>query len=246
MTNGSDPFIHHPELRDKVVEPLKSNYRTIDIAILDEKMRTAGASTNWRHSDAQREDSRNKTLKSRLDNDLWVFAYGSLMWDPAFRFSEIRTAQLKGYQRSFCVKSELGRGTPEKPGLMACLDAGGECRGLTFRIDRKFVEEETQVLWRREMLMHVYAAEFVVLETPFGDLEALAFVVDRSATAYLPGMSLQETAGYMATGAGIFGSSLEYLANLAGQFKAIGIEDDELFSLYDLARRLNANTDKNA
>lgn len=238
MTSDSDPFRHHPELKDKVVDPLSSDYRNMNLALLDEKMRAAGAQANWRHSDAYREESRRKTLQGCQDGDLWVFAYGSLMWDPAFRFSEVRTARLTGYQRSFCLKSELGRGTPEKPGLMAGLDNGGECSGLVFRIDSDLIDEETRVIWRREMLLPSYSPKFVSVETPLETIEALAFVVDHTAKCYLPGMSAEETARYMATGAGIFGSSLAYIESLAEHFRTIGIEDGALFRLCDLSRQM--------
>ena len=201
-------------------------------------MRAAGAAPDWRYRDAEREEFRRETLHGRLEEDLWVFAYGSLIWGPVFHFSEVRTALLKGYRRSFCVMSELGHGTPEKPGLMAGLDSGGECRGLVFRIDSDLVEEESRVIWRREMLMHVYAPEFVAVETPFGDLEALAFVVDHSSEIYVPGISLEKTARYMATGTGIFGSSLAYLENLVEQFETVGIKDETLFRLRALSRRM--------
>lgn len=238
MTTGSDPFIHHPELRDKIADPLRSSYRALDLDMLDQKMQAAGAAANWRYSEAEREETRRTALHGRFADDLWVFAYGSLIWEPAFRFSEVRTALLKGHRRSFCVMSELGRGTPEKPGLMAGLDTGGDCKGLVFRIDGEFVEEETRLIWRREMLMHVYAPLFVTVETPLGNIEALAFVVDHSSDHYTPGMSLEKTAHYMATGAGIFGSSLAYLENLAEQFETVGIKDEALFRLRDLARRM--------
>ena len=238
MTNGADPFIHHPELRDKIADPLRSSYRTLDLDMLDEKMRAAGAAPDWRYGDAEREEYRREALHGRLGADLWVFAYGSLIWDPAFHFSEVRTALLRGYRRSFCVLSELGRGTPEKPGLMAGLDSGGECRGLVFRIDGDLVDEESRLIWRREMLMHVYAPLFAAVETPFGDVEALAFTVDHGSEHYTPGMSLEKTAHYMATGAGIFGTSLAYLETLAEQLETVGIEDDALFRLRDLARRM--------
>lgn len=238
MTSDGDPFTHHPELRDKVVDPLKSNYRAFDLATLDEKMMAAGAPNDWRHSDAYREGSRRETLAGRRDRDLWVFAYGSLMWDPAFRFSEIRSALLTGFQRRFCLKSELGRGTPERPGLMAGLDKGGACSGIVFRIDRDLVDEETRVIWRREMLLHAYAPKFLAVETALGNVEALAFVVDHSAKCYLPGMSEEETARYMASGSGIFGTSLDYIENLANHFETIGIKDDALFKLRDLSRQM--------
>lgn len=236
MTSDADPFRHLPELRDKIVEPSRSAYRNLDLAYLDQVMRAAGAPEDWRHSDSVREALRRAALEGRPPGDLWVFAYGSLIWDPAFRFREVRTGVLEGYHRSFCLRTELGRGTPEKPGLMAGLDDGGACAGLVFRIDGEDVDEETRVIWRREMLLHAYVPTFVTVETPLGAVEALAFVVDPTAKSYMPGLSLEETARRLATGVGVLGSGLAYLENLIGNLEAVGIVDGALVRLRDLAR----------
>ena len=187
------------------------------------------------------EQSRLTTLDGRTDDDLWVFAYGSLMWDPAFRFSEVRSALLNGYQRSFCLRSVLGRGTPEKPGLMAGLDAGDDCHGLVFRIERDHIEEETRIIWRREMIMHAYVPKLVGVDTRFGTIEALTFVIDRTGKHYRPGMSLEETAEYLATGEGMYGTSFAYIENLVEHLQTIGIEDRPLFELFERTRQLRAH-----
>ena len=232
MTSDGDPYRHVPALRALIVDPLVSIYRNFDMAMVDEMMRSAGAPKDWRHSDSYREETRQEALRDRLNDDLWVFAYGSLMWDPGFCFSEVRTARLQGYHRSFCLQSVLGRGSPECPGLMAGLDRGGSCRGLAFRIESAQVDQETRIIWQREMLLHAYVPSFLPIETELGNVEALAFVVDLQTPSYRPGLSLEQTAGYMASGAGVFGTSLEYLQNLAEHFEALGIEDEELFRLY--------------
>lgn len=231
MNRVIDPFVNHPELRGKIVEPQESHYRELNLAKLDEKMRSIGVTPNWRHSDAYREQSRRKLLGSSKSGDLWVFAYGSLMWDPAFKFNEVRVAHLGDHERRFCIKSVLGRGTPEKPGLMAGLDVGKGCDGLVFRIPQELIEEESRIIWRREMLLHAYTPVFLTATTGPGKIEVLAFVVDHAAESYQPNLSLQQTAHYMATGAGMFGSSREYLENLASQFESLGIHDEALFSL---------------
>ena len=236
MSKANDPFVHHPELRGKIVDPRESNFRELDLAKLDEKMRSRGTGVDWRHSDAYREESRRKSLDGVKFNDLWVFAYGSLMWDPAFVFDEVRIARLSSHERRFCLKSELGRGTPEKPGLMAGLDDGQGCDGLAFRVPQVIVEEETRIIWRREMLLHAYAPAFLTATTALGPIEVLAFTVDRTAKNYLPNLTLQQTVHYMATGKGIFGSSREYLENMVSQFEILGIQDEALFKLRDSTR----------
>ncbi|HET6520955.1 MAG TPA: gamma-glutamylcyclotransferase, partial [Geminicoccaceae bacterium] len=50
--------------------------------------------------------------------DVWLFGYGSLIWNPAFHFVERRLGTVHGYHRRFCLWTHLGRGTPDFPGLV--------------------------------------------------------------------------------------------------------------------------------
>ena len=52
---------------------------------------------------------------------VWVFAFGSLIWNPAFHHVERRVARVHGWHRQFCLWVKAGRGTPEQPGLMLSL-----------------------------------------------------------------------------------------------------------------------------
>jgi glutathione-specific gamma-glutamylcyclotransferase len=60
--------------------------------------------------------------------ELWIFAYGSLIWNPEFEFKESRGATAGGWHRSFCLKLRRWRGTRELPALMLALDRGGSCK----------------------------------------------------------------------------------------------------------------------
>ena len=233
-----DPFRHLPGLRPHIEEPAGSRYRDIDYTILDRAV--ANGATWWRRSDEERETTRRTALEGRGDKDLWVFAYGSLMWDPGIHFSEVRRARASGYHRSFCLKSDIGRGSKERPGLMAALDTGGQCQGLAFCISARDVEAETHLLWRREMIARAYIPRFIDLETPQGPLEALAFVMDQHAPRYVPGLSIAETARYIGTGRGPIGTSLEYLDSLVAHFAVLDIVDAELTELHTLATRIAA------
>lgn len=228
----TDPFVHHPELRQKIADPFQSFFRTFTTASLAARMEELGLPTGWWHSDSEREASRAQTLAGRRDTDLWVFAYGSLMWDPAFRFAEVRRAHVPDYARRFILKDIHGaRGTREAPGLMAALDRGAGCEGLLFRIDREHVEEETEVLWRREKVIPAYMATFVEAIVSDQRVSALTFVADHDAEIIDASLTREEQIRFLATGTGFLGSSLEYLANISNQFAALGIEDEDVSAL---------------
>lgn len=242
MNTSNDPFRHLPHLRPLIAEPSRSRYRSMDMSEMDQAMRDAGYPDTWRRSEAEREATRVEALSGRTDRDLWVFAYGSLMWDPAFHFKEIRTARLTGYHRRFCLRTRLGRGSFENPGLMAALDHGGACNGLTFRIDRDAIEDETRILWSREMMMLAYDPVVLDVATPQGTIEALAFVINRSSENYLEELPMEEAAGLIAEARGLFGSNLDYLDNLAEHLTQLNIEDADFSRLHSEALRLAGRT----
>lgn len=237
--NATDPFRHLPNLRHEIEDPDGSRYRDIDYDILDRAV--ANGSTSWRRSDDEREATRKTTLDGRTGADLWVFAYGSLMWDPGIHFSEVRRALAPGYHRSFCLRSDIGRGSSKRPGLMAALDAGGECHGLAYCIRTTDVEKETRLLWRREMIAHAYIPRFIAVQTPQGPVEALAFVMDQTAARYLPGLSLEQAARFIGTGRGPIGTSLEYLDSLIAHFAVLGIVDEEMVALHERATQISTH-----
>jgi glutathione-specific gamma-glutamylcyclotransferase len=231
-----EAFLHVPALAGKVLDPEQSFFRRSRdwLADLDRAARESGYPENWRLSDAEREATRAGVL-ARKGRDLWVFAYGSLMWDPGIHIVEIRTATLAGFHRSFCLKSQLGRGSPEKPALMAALDSGGACNGLALRIPADHVDHETRILWQREMLAGSYVPTFVALKTPQGGVEeAVAFVINRRSSRYVQ-LEIEETARLIATGCGARGTCLEYLENLAERLDLLGLDDP---AVRDLRRRV--------
>jgi len=237
----ADPFEHHPELRDKIADPLRSFFRGFRPSDFDERMAAMGVPPHWRLSDEEREATRIEALAGLRGDDLWVFAYGSLMWDPAFVFEEVRRAHVDGYARLFCLKDELGgRGSREAPGLVAALDEGTGCTGLAFRIARGRMDAETEILWRREMIAGAYVPAIVDASTAEGGIKAVTFVANHAAKRIRNDLSRAEQVRYIATGRGILGSSLDYIANLAAHLRTLEIDDPEVFSLLDEAKRYNA------
>src|SRR5213082_4062076 len=116
--------------------------------------------------------------------DLWVFAYGSLMWRPDFPFIERVEARLIGAHRALCVYSFVHRGTPERPGLVLGLDRGGSCRGIAYRLPEEGLGAAIDRIWAREMAGEVYRMRPVSVTTPQGGLAAYAFVVRRDRPDY--------------------------------------------------------------
>jgi cation transport protein ChaC len=234
-------FTHVPQLAGRIIEPEKSVFR-ITRAKYDEWDRAAremGHGDNWRRTHEEREAIRARALAGRLGTDLWLFAYGSLMWDPAIHIDEIRTATLQGFHRRFCLRIHLGRGSIDKPGLMAGLDEGGECAGLAFRIPAHAADHETDILWMREMIADGYAPIFLPIDTPQGPLEALAFVVRKDSERYC-NLDPEETARMIATGTGVLGSNLAYLDNMHEHLKLLGISDPAVADLHARAHRVAA------
>lgn len=185
-----------------------------------------------------REANRQLVLSDRLKQDLWVFAYGSLIWDPAVQVDEYRYGFLSGWHRSFCMRLDGGRGTHDQPGLMAALDKGGHCDGVVFRIPASLVDEETQFMWRREMFSGSYRPVFLEVFTPQGPVDALVFLMDRTNTRYMPDLSLEVAARMIAFAEGSLGPNFAYLDSLVRHLEDLGIEDEKIQLLHKKAEAI--------
>ncbi|WP_084536377.1 gamma-glutamylcyclotransferase [Azospirillum halopraeferens] len=169
--------------------------------------------------------------------ELWVFGYGSLMWNPGFPFEEQRLAVLRGYHRRFCVASHRYRGTPERPGLVLGLDRGGCCRGMAFRVAAAQAPAVLDYLWDREMITRVYRPRLLPVRLACGGtVRACTFVVDRGHHQYRGCLCPEETAATIAACRGERGANLDYLASTVERLDALGIRDARLSALLAKAR----------
>lgn len=234
-----DPFHLHPELRAHVGDPLTSFFRTMDFEEIDAQVRAAGFPPDWRRPDAEREATRVAALEGH-EGPLWIFAYGSLMWDPSFLFDEVRMAHAPGHVRRFCLHDLGARGSREQPGLMAALDTAGAeeagCDGVIFRIPAARVEAETRILWMREMIAFDYRAAFIPVTTVAGPVRALTFLADHGCETIRTDFTPEEQARMIAHAEGLLGPNVEYLENLASHLVAMEIDDARLFDLRDRVR----------
>ena len=226
----SDAFSNLPHLRDKVTPPEQSELRATPelLAAWDQRARRAGLPVDWRVSDAELEASRRAFLDlADPAGDLWVYAYGSLMWDPGFHFAEVRLAELAGHQRRFSHRLLLARGTPERPALTLSLErSNGACEGLVFRIAAPVVNVESAIVWRREMLWDDYRPQLLPVSTPQGEVSAIVFCANESHPNHCGELPLAETAAIIATASGVMGTNRHYLELVHTQLNNLGIEDD--------------------
>lgn len=170
---------------------------------------------------------------------VWVFGYGSLLWNPCVAIAERRGARLYGFHRDFRIKLAHGRGSPEAPGLMLGLVPGGSCRGVALRVRADDLEYELLMIWRREMLTGVYVPRWVELHIPGERLRAITFVANPRHPSYCPRLDEACAVELLATGTGMLGSAADYLNNTVACLDAQGIHDRRLRVLRDrVAARL--------
>lgn len=227
-------FRHTPALRGLIKAPDTSEMRFGQdrFAELDEQALAEGWPDGWRMDHEAREANRQAVLSGNGTNDLWIFAYGSLIWDPAVHIEEYRYGALAGWCRSFCMRLESGRGTHEQPGLMAALDEGGHCDGVVFRIAASLVDRETEYMWRREMFSGSYRPIFLEVTTPQGPVDALTFVMDQNNCRYMPDLSEEVAARMIALAEGTLGSNFAYLEALVRHLEELDIKDDNMGRLF--------------
>ena len=163
----------------------------------------------------------------------WLFAYGSLIWNPALPYEARRFARVHGWHRSFCLSTLAGRGSAEAPGLVLGLDQGGACAGAAFLVAEQNLAEELPLLWRREMVSGAYRPHWVVVRdetgVPFG--QAIAFIIRRSGPFYTGKLAEDEVVRRLATAAGGLGSSAEYLFQTRDGLRSLGIRDRRIEQL---------------
>ncbi len=162
---------------------------------------------------------------------MWVFGYGSLLWNPGFPVADRVLARLADYHRSFCMRSIHHRGTPEQPGLVLALDElpGAACTGLALLVERGAEEATLSYLRERELVSSAYLEKRLMLDLVDGQrVEAVAYVIDAAHEQYCGDMPLEEQAQIIARAVGGRGPNTEYLHNTVAQLRQLGIEDGDL------------------
>jgi cation transport protein ChaC len=173
---------------------------------------------------------------------LWVFGYGSLLWDPGFVPVRKVKACLHGYHRSFCMLSIHHRGTDDDPGLVLALDTQteGRCTGVAFQVAEADEEKVLRELRERELISSAYYEDTVDLVAEDGEIiPALAYIINREHVQYCQ-FDLEKQAQIIAKAAGGRGPNTEYLFNTAAHLTEMAIRDDDMDWLVERVRALQA------
>jgi glutathione-specific gamma-glutamylcyclotransferase len=173
------------------------------------------------------------------NEDLWVFAYGSLIWRPGFDHLERVPARLIGAHRALCVYSFVHRGTPERPGLVLGLDHGGMCRGVAYRVAARRRTKTLDYLREREQVTTVYIERVrpvVLIGHAEARIQAVCYMVDRSHPQYAGKLSLMEQLRIVRHGHGKSGANRDYVLSTVHALEAMDCRDRDL---HLLAERLH-------
>ncbi|AZO53956.1 MULTISPECIES: gamma-glutamylcyclotransferase [unclassified Mesorhizobium] len=207
------------------------------VALCHREEADPGPSGSW----TQLSDEDFRDLSVRLSNEadagpLWVFAYGSLIWKPAFESVERQRATAHGWHRSFCIDMVRWRGSVAQPGLMMALERGGRCDGVIYRLPEGEKTAQIERLLRREIDDHesVASVRWVPVRTAQGPLRALGFWVGVTGRGTSLGQPLETVARVLARACGHVGSGAEYLYNTVSHLEEFGIRDRNLWTLQQL------------
>ncbi|WJR67735.1 gamma-glutamylcyclotransferase [Neorhizobium sp. CSC1952] len=175
------------------------------------------------------------------DTPLWIFAYGSLIWRPGFDSIACQRATLHGWHRSFSLKIERGRGTPDQPGLMMMLSRGGRCDGVIYRVADEEKRVQMEKALRREVGNRdaLASMRWMPVRTQSGEtVRALIFWAGGTSQRIIrPLLPLDEVAPVLARACGHRGSCAEYLYNTVVHLAEFGIRDRNLWRLQEMVAR---------
>ena len=172
---------------------------------------------------------------------MWVFGYGSLLWNPGFAYQHHKLVRLNGYRRSFCMSSIHHRGTKSAPGLVLALDKSksSACYGLAFYVAQKDEQNTLAYLRERELISSAYMEVFVELIDEEGVKDtAIAYIIDQSHVQYCAKLPLEQQAKIISSAVGERGPNAEYLFKTVAKLKSLDISDDELEWLEADVRRI--------
>ena len=175
-----------------------------------------------------------------IGEDIYIFAYGSLLWNPTVDYEDEFLAKVYGFHRSFCMKTNLGRGSLKKPGLMLGLDKGGSCRGSAFKLRNSEAIKNIDILFRREMVTGAYKPKLLKTILVNGrKVLSLAFTVDKKHKNYFQDKEIQTKAKMISNAHGFLGTCEEYFQNTLESLSELNIVDSEMTAISNYLKKIS-------
>ena len=172
-----------------------------------------------------------QTLRPDAPTPLWVFGYGSLLWNPEFPIQEQCVAKLTNWRRAFCMRSIHHRGTIEAPGLVLALDQASDasCHGLALRVADGAEQDTLEMLRERELISSAYLERWLDVDLSDGRrIPTLAYVIDPAHDQYCGDLPLEEQAQIIAKAVGKRGPNCDYLWNTSDHLASLDLTDPDL------------------
>lgn len=175
-------------------------------------------------------------------DEIWIFGYGSLIWNPMLNFDERVIGSLSGWRRSFCMRMQAGRATPETPGRMLSLEAGGQAEGVALRLVSDGWRQELAGVWTREMVTGAYEPAWLPIRFRDGrSRHAVVFTANLHEDHWEPESGPDQIAPIIDSAHGPFGSNAEYVQQLHSALRAEGLHDPYVEALVDSLAAVRAS-----
>eukprot|EP01024_Parvocaulis_polyphysoides_P076016 TRINITY_DN9850_c0_g1_i1.p1 TRINITY_DN9850_c0_g1~~TRINITY_DN9850_c0_g1_i1.p1 ORF type:complete len:193 (+),score=34.77 TRINITY_DN9850_c0_g1_i1:52-630(+) len=179
---------------------------------------------------------------------VWIFGFGSLVYNPGFEYSQKVFGYIKNYKRVFYQGSTDHRGTPEAPGRTVTVEPmeGAITWGAAYLLAGDESEQQKTLKyleWREkqyDLRQHVDVFDKENDEIPVIK-DALTYIATNDTSKnvnYLGYASQEDIAQQIAVSKGPSGPNYEYLFKLADAMRKIEVVDEELFSLEQRVREL--------
>ena len=165
--------------------------------------------------------------------DVWIFGYGSLIWNPGFTFNNRQLGYVQGWSRRFYQGSIDHRGTPKTPGRVVTLIAepGATCWGIAYQITENVAESVFSYLDSREKGGFERYDETFHPTNSLPAIQVIVYVAQRDNPNYLGPAATTEMALQIFHSRGPSGPNADYLVKLADSLRSLGIVDDHVFEL---------------
>ncbi|WP_439107154.1 gamma-glutamylcyclotransferase [Congregibacter sp.] len=164
-----------------------------------------------------------------MDEQHWIFGYGSLIYKVDFPYLDREVALLRGWSRRFWQGSHDHRGTPESPGRVVTLirDPDALCRGVAYLVDESVFAH----LDHREKNGYERHRTRLLLEHREETVTGTFYIAAENNPAFLGEGSDRELAQHIAKSHGPSGSNAEYLLSLAAALRDLGEHDEHIVAL---------------